>query len=213
MFTKICFPMQTRTRRQREVLDFIRRYVERHGYEPSYQLIARHLGLSSKAGIAKHVKALEEQGYLIRRNGGRGFSLPIPSMERLSSSGTNIRWLEVPDDGNTPEHWPGDGFTLPEFMLNSHTSGEILAFRVPDDSMSGRNICEGDIALIEERSFVRDGDLAVAVIKKTSAVLRTFYRDGQYFEMRSSEESGTTRLSADKMKICGIFRGLLRPAK
>jgi SOS-response transcriptional repressor LexA len=51
----------TRTRRQREVLDFIIRYIDNHGYEPSYQLIARELGVSSKAGIAKHIKALEEQ--------------------------------------------------------------------------------------------------------------------------------------------------------
>ena len=59
--------MPTRTRRQREVLDFIIRYIDGHGYEPSYQLIARELGVSSKAGIAKHIKALEEQGLLRRR--------------------------------------------------------------------------------------------------------------------------------------------------
>jgi SOS-response transcriptional repressor LexA len=89
----------------------------------------------------------------------------------------------------------------------------MLAFRVPDNSMSKRNICEGDIALIEEKSFVRDGDLAVAIVKKASAVLRMFYRDGQYFELRSSDENGTTRFAADKVQICGIYRGLLRPAK
>jgi repressor LexA len=59
--------MQPRTRRQKEVLDFIKRYIEKHGYEPSYQQIARHLGVSSKAGIARHIESLENQGFL---NGG-----------------------------------------------------------------------------------------------------------------------------------------------
>ena len=62
--------MQTRTRRQKEVLDFITRYIDSHGYEPSYQIIARHIGVSSKAGIAKHIRALEAQGCIARRSEG-----------------------------------------------------------------------------------------------------------------------------------------------
>jgi DNA-binding MarR family transcriptional regulator len=58
--------MQPRTQRQREILDYIQRFIERHGYEPSYAQIARHFGVSSKATIAKHIEALERIGYLRR---------------------------------------------------------------------------------------------------------------------------------------------------
>ena len=46
--------MQPRTQRQKEILEYIARFIERHGYEPSYAQIARHFGVSSKATIAKH---------------------------------------------------------------------------------------------------------------------------------------------------------------
>ena len=52
------------TRRQREILDFITQYIESHGARPSYQLIARHMGVSSKGGIARIVTDLEAQGFL-----------------------------------------------------------------------------------------------------------------------------------------------------
>ena len=60
--------MQPRTQRQKEILDYIQRFIERHGYEPSYAQIARHFGVSSKATIAKHIAALESRGLLSRRS-------------------------------------------------------------------------------------------------------------------------------------------------
>jgi len=51
--------MLPRTQRQKEVLDYITRFLAKHGYEPSYAQIARHFGVSSKATIAKHIAALE----------------------------------------------------------------------------------------------------------------------------------------------------------
>ena len=69
--------MQPRTKRQKEVFDYIKEYIERHGYEPSYQLIAWHLKGKSKAGIAKHIEALEAQGLLTRRRENNSFWLDL----------------------------------------------------------------------------------------------------------------------------------------
>lgn len=78
--------MQPRTRRQKEVLEIITRYIKNHGYDPSYQQIARQLGVSSKAGIAKHVRALEEQGLLTRRRDGGKFNLELRPEDFLTKS-------------------------------------------------------------------------------------------------------------------------------
>ena len=69
--------MQPRTQRQREILDYITRFIERHGYEPSYAQIARHFGVSSKATIAKHIAALESRGLLSRRSEDGTFNLEV----------------------------------------------------------------------------------------------------------------------------------------
>src|ERR1700761_2012457 len=54
------------TRRQHDVLDFVRRFVEQHGYSPSFEEIGTALGLSSLATVHKHISNLEEKGLLKR---------------------------------------------------------------------------------------------------------------------------------------------------
>ena len=205
--------MPTRTRRQREVLDFIIRYIDGHGYEPSYQLIARELGVSSKAGIAKHIKALEEQGLLQRRRENGSFKLDIGRSEVIAPSSFEINWLDAPTNGFEPEPFESTSFTLPLFMLGELSPKSVCAFRVTDDSMSGKNICEGDIAIIENRSYLRDGDCAVVTLKRKDTILRQYYREGSQIEMRPENENyEVLRVPGEHVKIHGVFRCLLRPA-
>lgn len=204
--------MQTRTRRQKEVLDFIARYIDSHGYEPSYQVIARHIGVSSKAGIAKHIKALEEQGCLTRRVEGRGFSIASPNENTSVDSVIRVKWLDVPDGDDWPEGWPREPFTLPRFVLGPNFEGSVFAYRVQDDSLAEKNICEDDIALIEERSFVRDGDIVIAVVKRKEVVMRIYYRDGSKVDLRTAADPPEVlKLSSDAVEIRGVFRAMLRP--
>lgn len=201
--------MQTRTRRQREVLDFIVSYIKRHGYEPSYQLIARHLGVRSKAGIAMHVAALEEQGLLLRKRVNGSFRLEIVRSNGANGDDLQIEWLLNGSDER--EEWELQPFSVPEFMLGGHAPSAMLAFRVPDDSMSERNIFEGDVVLIEGRSHCRDGDCVVVTVRRKETILRIFYRDGAKVELRAAnDEFETMRLGGDKVKVHGVFRALLR---
>lgn len=205
--------MPTRTRRQREVLDFIIRYIDGHGYEPSYQLIARELGVSSKAGIAKHIKALEEQGLLQRRRENGSFKLDVGRSEVIAPSSFEITWLDTPSNGFEPEPFEANSFALPLFMLGELSPSSVRAYRVTDDSMKGKNICEGDVAIIETRSYLRDGDCAVVTIKRKDTILRQYYREGSRIEMRPANNNyDVLRVAGEHLKIHGVFRCLLRPA-
>ena len=205
--------MPTRTRRQREVLDFIIRYIDGHGYEPSYQLLARELGVSSKAGIAKHIKALEEQGLLQRRRENGTFKLDIGRTEVIAPSSFEVTWLDAPSNGFEPEPFESSSFTLPLFVLGDIPPKTVRAYRVIDDSMSEKNICEGDIAIVEMRSYLRDGDCAVVTIRRKETILRQYYREGSQIEMRPANASyEVLRVPGEHVKIHGVFRGLLRLA-
>jgi len=205
--------MPTRTRRQREVLDFIIRYIDGHGYEPSYQLIARELGVSSKAGIAKHIKALEEQGLLQRRRENGSFKLDIGRSEVMSPSNFEVQWLDTPENGFEPEPWEAAPFSLPLFLLGELSPKSVRAYRVTDNGMSGKNICEGDIAIIESRSYLRDGDCAVVTIKRKETLLRQYYREGSRIEMRPADDKfDVIRVPGEHVKIHGVFRCLVRPS-
>jgi repressor LexA len=176
-------------------------------------LIARELGVSSKAGIAKHIKALEEQGMLRRRRDNGSFRLDIGRSEVLAPSSFEIEWLDTPSNGFEPHAFESSRFTLPLFMIGDISPKAVRAYRVSDDSMSERNICEGDIAIIEARSYLRDGDCAVVTIKRKDTVLRQYYREGSQIEMRPANDAyKVLRIPGEQVKIHGVFRCLLRPA-
>lgn len=204
--------MQTRTKRQKEVLEFITRYIDMHGSEPSYQMIARAMNVRSKAGIAKHIQALENQGLLTKRRENGSFSLEIHTKETGVEAVCEIEWLDVPEERTFSEDWEKEPLVVPKFMLGIYLANKISAYIVRDDAMADRGIFEGDIALIERRLFVRDHDCVAAVIDGETSVLREHYRDGARIELRAaSERFETIHLPADKVDIKGVFRGLLRP--
>lgn len=205
--------MQPRTRRQKEVLDFITRYIEKHGYEPSYQQIAWHLGVSSKAGIARHIESLEKQGLLTRRRAENGaFNLELRSTSSISESVCAVDWLELPKPNQIIEDWERETLFLPKCLLGFFAAEQVRAFRVQNDSMIEENICEGDVALVEKRSFARDGDIVVALTENKRAVLKHFFRAGAKIELRPANSSFVSiMMPADKISVLGIFRGLFRP--
>jgi repressor LexA len=53
-----------RTERQAQILEYYLNFRQRRGFIPSYAMIARHIGVSSKATIAKHMAALKKQGFI-----------------------------------------------------------------------------------------------------------------------------------------------------
>lgn len=55
------------TPKQRELLDFIVRYQREHrGVSPSFDEMARALGLASKSGVHRLIEGLVERGALVR---------------------------------------------------------------------------------------------------------------------------------------------------
>ena len=84
--------MLPRTQRQKEILDFITRFLERHGYVPSYTQIARQFGVKSRATIAKHIAALERRGLLSREHED-GFVLNVKVEDTSSDSVCEVKLL------------------------------------------------------------------------------------------------------------------------
>lgn len=205
--------MQPRTRRQREVFEYIDSFIKERGYEPSYQQIARHFRIASKSAIAKHIAALERQGLLSRLRENGSFGLQIRPKSSASEAVCEIDWLDVPPDSGFKDDWEHGSIFIPKFLIGFFQPEKICAFRVRNDSMIEESICEGDVALIEKRTFARDGDCVVALIEKDAVVMKRFYRQGSAVELRPSNANyGSIRLSAEKVQIKGVFRSLLRPA-
>ncbi len=205
--------MQPRTQRQKEILDYITRFIERQGYEPSYAQIARHFGVSSKATIAKHVAALESRGLLSRRTEDGNFNLSVKVEEAPSDA-----VCELPLLGRIAAGAPIDAISesepiiVPRFLLGRVRPERVYALKVTGDSMIDEHICDGDIALIENRTDARDGEIVVALIEGARATLKRLFRFGTEVELRpANSQLAPIRLPAAQVRVQGIFRGLLRP--
>jgi repressor LexA len=146
-------PTMALTRRQREIYDFIRRFVDRKGYSPSLEEIGEHFQLSSVATVHKHVQHLVEKGFLRKAwNRSRSVEPLEPPQSELT--------IDVPRD-LVPRR--GDSFVL----------------RVRGDSMIDEQIRDGDYVVVESRAEARDGETVVALVHGEEATLKRFYRHGK----------------------------------
>lgn len=205
--------MLPRTQRQKEILDYLTRFLERHGHEPSYAQIARHFGVKSRATIAKHVAALEKRGLLTRNHEGGSFGLAIRVEEKPSDALCEVRLAGRIAAGQPIEVVPdAETITVPRFLLGRVRPEKVYAVRVQGDSMIDEHICDGDIALIEDRSEARDGEIVVALVDETYATLKRLFRRGAEVELRpANSQLESIKVPASQVRVQGIFRGLLRP--
>lgn len=69
------------TKRQQQILDYIRKCIEVKHYPPSVREIGQAIGLSSPSTVHAHLNALEAKGY-IRRDGAKSRSMVITGSEQ-----------------------------------------------------------------------------------------------------------------------------------
>ena len=204
--------MQPRTRRQKEVLEIITRYIEANGHLPSYQVIARHMGVSAKSGVSRHIDALEAQGLIRRRLDEGRFKLELCGHEAYEKKSKIVEWYAKPNNSNGHDEWESEAFSIPRFLLGMYADAEVFAYRVADASLSDKNICEGDVVLFERRTFAREGSMVFAEIKKGDPVFRRYYRNGSNIEFRAAnDEFDDISVPADAATVVGVYRALIRP--
>ena len=207
--------MLPRTQRQKDILDFITRFLERHGHQPSYAQIARHFGVKSRATIAKHITALEKRGLLARQHEDGSFGLNVKVEDNSSDSLCEVKLLGRIAAGAPLEVVEyEERIPVPRFLLGRVKPDRVYALRVKGDSMIDEHICDGDIALIENRTDARDGEIVVALlIEDNQATLKRLYRRGIYIELQpANSQLQPLTVPANEVRVQGIFRGLLRPS-
>lgn len=204
--------MLPRTQRQKEILDYLTRFLERHGHEPSYAQIARHFGVKSRATIAKHVAALEKRGLLTRKNEDGAFALTVKVDD--SDALCEVRLLgQVAAGAPIDVIENAEMIPVPRFLLGRVRPDRVYALRVKGDSMIDEHICDGDIALIENRTDARDGEIVVALlIEENQATLKRLFRRGPNVELHpANSQLQPLTVAAKQVAVQGVFRGLLRP--
>ncbi|MGH9722726.1 MAG: transcriptional repressor LexA [Bryobacteraceae bacterium] len=205
------------TKRQKEVLDFVARFIDENGYSPSYEEIGRGLSLASLATVHKHISTLETKQYLKRGyNQSRSLDLgPKYIQEQKRHRQDSV--LEIPLLGRIAAGAPVEAVEQRETVRLSDFAGnaDTFALEVRGESMIEDHICDGDIALIERTSQVRDGDVVVALVDGVETTLKRFYRETD--EMVRLQPANATLppilVSAKNIQIQGRLLAVLRKYK
>jgi repressor LexA len=212
------------TQRQRQLLQFIERYVAERGVPPSFEEMRDALKLRSKSGIHRLIIGLEERGYIRRlpyraraleltraappQQGGRG---PVA----VDADPTNV--VQGPFRGRHHDGVDDDaaGANLPLYgriaagtpieALRDHSthvsvpphlvgSGDHYALEVVGDSMVDAGIQDGDIVVIQCVEIAENGDIVVALIDDTEATLKRLRSKGQTVALEAANPAYETRI-------------------
>lgn len=196
------------TRRQREVLDVIRDFIDDKGYSPSLEEIGGALGLSSVATVHKHVTHLVEKG-LVRRSWNQNRSI------ELVQEGPALEAAEIPLLGSIAAGQPLEAVENPESvavpMALVEGRARTFALQVRGDSMIEEHIRDGDLVIIEERKDARNGETVVALIDESDATLKTFFLEGDTVRLQPANHTmDPIRVPAGQVRVQGVVVGLIR---
>ncbi len=169
------------TRRQKEVLDFIARFVETNGYCPSYEEIGDGLGLSSLATVHKHISSLEAKHYLRRTyNAARSLEIaPKFFQEQRRYRDQRPGVFEIPLAGRITAGAPVEAFPTRETLQLADFTGDkdTYALEVRGDSMVDDHILDGDYVLVERSAQAQEGAIVVALVGGAESTLKRLYHE------------------------------------
>jgi repressor LexA len=169
------------TKRQKDFLDFLSGFLEKHGYSPSYEEIAAGMNLASLATVHKHMLSLESKDYLKRGfNQSRSLEIsPKYYREQRQHRQQAPPSLDIPLLGRIAAGAPVEAIAGEDTLSFSDFTSDpnTFALKVRGDSMIEDHICDGDYVLIEKTAEARNGDIVVALVDGAETTLKRFYNE------------------------------------
>jgi repressor LexA len=198
------------TKRQQEILDFIRGEVHRIGYPPSVREIGEAVGLSSSSTVHSHLAALESKGF-IRRDPSKPRALEVLDFRDTESAIDFSQVRAVPVVGSVAAGQPilaaeNIEATLP---LPAELVGEqTFILRVRGESMIEAGILDGDFVVVRQQQTAENGNIVVAMIED-EATVKTFYREADRIRLQP-ENSTMEPIYSREVSILGKVVALFR---
>lgn len=199
------------TPRQKEVYDFLCRFIEAHRHAPTIAEIRAHFGLSSPASVHQLLSALESEGMISRvRHASRGIEIV---QQASFENPSEIPLLGVVAAGTPIEAiLSHEVISVPPDLANR---GRTFALKVKGDSMIDEHITEGDFVIVESRNTANTGDLVVALVDGSDATVKRFYPEGDGVRLQPANPDYEPIFvqPANRVTVQGVVIGVLRKFK
>ncbi|WP_342525772.1 transcriptional repressor LexA [Chryseomicrobium sp. FSL W7-1435] len=204
--------MRKASKRQEDILAFIKEEVRKKGYPPSVREIGEAVGLASSSTVHGHLARLESKG-LIRRDPTKPRAIEILEDEQLQDiSPASV--LQVPLVGKVTAGQPITAIeNIEEFFPLPTTFGtvddQLFMLEIMGDSMIEAGILNGDHVVVKQQNSANNGDIVVAMTEDDEATVKRFFKEKNYFRLQP-ENSSLEPIIVDRVSILGKVVGVYR---
>ena len=196
-------------KRQKQILRFIKEYIQKYGYSPTLGEIAEAMGVSSLATVHEHLQALEKKGAIKKFEGAvRGIEVTEPDPV------VPLKDIELPLLGFIAAGSPIMPYTDPNAtvqvspnLVSNKKKSYVLQVR--GDSMIEDGILDGDFVIIEEQHTAHDGEIVVALLDNGLATLKRFYKEPNRIRLEPANSAMQPIYTTD-VTIQGKCVGVIR---
>ncbi len=199
------------TKKQEEVLTFIKKYKVQYGYSPSVREIGKGLGLRSPATVHTHLKNLINAG-LIKQTNQKFRTIEVIGENEYAEKNEDI--IKVPllgkiTAGNPIEaiERPNEFFSLPAFLVPK--TSNVFTLEVSGESMINKGIYDNDIVIVQKQNVARNGEIIVALTDENEVTLKTFYKEKDHIRLQPENDT-MDPLIFKNITILGKAIGLYR---
>ena len=190
------------TKRQREVLEFIRSKIAGRGYGPTVREIGEHFKINSPNGVMCHLKALEKKGLITREpNMSRAIQLTEEAQEERG----------LPLVGQIAAGSLSEAIEQAERFEFSDWFGQknLFALKVKGESMIEAAIADGDVVICRRARTADKGDIVVALTEEGEATLKYWYPEANRVRLQPANSSMKPIYSRN-VKVLGVVTGVVR---
>ena len=201
------------TKRQNDVLLYIKKYTATHGYPPAVREICKGLELSSPATVQAHLNELVKKGY-IQKTESKFRTIELLVDNEFTEKEEKEDVVSVPllgkvSCGNPIEaiENPDEFFTLPASLIPARES--IFTLKCQGDSMINVGIYDKDIVIVQKQNVARNGDMVVAMTDEGEVTLKTFYKEADHIRLQPENDT-MAPIIVQNCTILGKAIGLYR---
>ncbi|MDR7072240.1 transcriptional repressor LexA [Fictibacillus barbaricus] len=197
------------SRRQLDILAFIKDEVSQKGYPPSVREIGEAVGLASSSTVHGHLARLEKKG-LIRRDPTKPRAIEVLGLEDNAAS---VKSISIPVIGKVTAGLPisavenvEEYFPLPEYMVGDEN---VFMLSVIGNSMIEAGILNGDLVVVKQQPTANNGDIIVAMTDEDEATVKRFFKEKNHIRLQpenSSMEPIILQSCTILGKVIGVYR-------
>ncbi len=187
------------TKKEKMVFDYLVTSINENGYAPSVRDICASLGIKSTSSAHLYLHNLETKGFIEQDAGKkRTIRLCVPYTKAFGrvpllgsiTAGTPILAVEN-----------FDGYVDIPWKNAKYSGDELFALKVKGESMIDAGILDGDVVIVDKRTYAENGEIVVALIGD-EATVKTFYKEDGHYRLQP-ENKTMQPIIAESVEILG----------